>query len=88
VSGGRVGDPCRLASATRARDRLLDLDHRPRWVVGLLWDGASCGDLLHLAETGGLPGVARLVEHGLAPRGGAVAEFPSVGPGFVYLGVP
>ncbi|SDO61713.1 Type I phosphodiesterase / nucleotide pyrophosphatase [Pedococcus dokdonensis] len=50
---------------------------RPR-VVGILWDGAHCGDLLHLAETGHLPGVARLLERGLALRGGAVAEFPSV----------
>lgn len=49
-----------------------------RRVVGILWDGAHCGDLLHLAETGELPGVARLIEHGLALRGGAVAEFPSV----------
>jgi hypothetical protein len=49
-----------------------------RRVVGILWDGAHCGDLLHLAEVGELPGVARLVAHGLALRGGAVAEFPSV----------
>ncbi|TPG15979.1 alkaline phosphatase family protein [Pedococcus bigeumensis] len=49
-----------------------------RRVVGILWDGAHCGDLLHLAETGELPGVARLVSRGLALRGGAVAEFPSV----------
>ena len=49
-----------------------------RRVVGILWDGAHCGDLLHLAEAGELPGVARLIEHGLALRGGAVAEFPSV----------
>jgi phosphonoacetate hydrolase len=51
--------------------------HRPR-VVGILWDGAPSGDLLHLAETGELPGVARLLERGTALRGGAVAEFPSV----------
>jgi hypothetical protein len=53
-------------------------DGPPRRVVGILWDGAHCGDLLHLAEAGELPGVARLVERGLALRGGAVAEFPSV----------
>ena len=47
-------------------------------VIGLLWDGANCGDLLHLAEIGELPGVARLIERGLALRGGAVAEFPSI----------
>jgi hypothetical protein len=58
--------------------RLLTRDQRPRWVVGLLWDGASCGDLLHLAEQGELPGVARLVQQGVALRGGAVAEFPSI----------
>ena len=49
-----------------------------RRVVGILWDGAHCGDLLHLVESGELPGVARLVSRGLALRGGAVAEFPSV----------
>jgi len=51
---------------------------QPRRVVGLLWDGAHCGELLELAERGELPGVARLLERGLALRGGAVAEFPSV----------
>lgn len=47
-------------------------------VVGILWDGAHCGDLLHLAESGELPGVARLIERGSALRGGAVAQFPSI----------
>ena len=47
-------------------------------VVGLLWDGAQCADLLHLATTGVLPNVARLLERGCALRGGAIAEFPSV----------
>jgi phosphonoacetate hydrolase len=51
---------------------------RPRRVVGILWDGAHCGDLLAMAEAGELPGVAWLLERGLALRGGAVAEFPSV----------
>jgi phosphonoacetate hydrolase len=66
-----------------------ELDGRPRteWydvaaprthVLGILWDGGHCGDVLHLAETGELPGVARLIERGLALRGGAVAEFPSI----------
>jgi predicted AlkP superfamily pyrophosphatase or phosphodiesterase len=49
-----------------------------RHVVGLLWDGASCNDLLHLAGTGALPSVARLLERGCALAGGAIAEFPSV----------
>ncbi len=49
-----------------------------RHVIGVLWDGAPSGDLLHLAETGELPGVARLVQRGLALRGGALAEFPSI----------
>ena len=49
-----------------------------RWVVGVLWDGAHCGDLLHLAAEGELPAVARLLDRGCALRGGAVAEFPSV----------
>ena len=47
-------------------------------VIGLLWDGAHCGDLLHLAQSGELPGVARLIDNGVALRGGAVAQFPSV----------
>jgi phosphonoacetate hydrolase len=47
-------------------------------VVGLLWDGAQCADLLHLAATGFLPNVARLLADGVALRGGAIAEFPSV----------
>lgn len=51
---------------------------RPRRVVGLLWDGAHCGELLAMTEAGELPGVARLLDRGLALRGGAVAEFPSV----------
>ena len=47
-------------------------------VIGILWDGAHCGDLLHLVECGELPGIARLIEGGVALRGGAVAQFPSV----------
>lgn len=47
-------------------------------VVGLLWDGAQCADLLRLAGTGALPNVVRLLANGVALRGGAVAEFPSV----------
>jgi phosphonoacetate hydrolase len=47
-------------------------------VVGILWDGAHCGDLLHLAESGELPGIARLIDNGVALRGGAVAQFPSI----------
>jgi hypothetical protein len=47
-------------------------------VIGILWDGAHCGDLLHLAESGELPGVARLINNGVAFRGGAVAQFPSI----------
>lgn len=54
------------------------LPGEPGPVVGILWDGAHCGDLLHLAESGELPGVARLIERGVALRGGAVAQFPSV----------
>ena len=47
-------------------------------VIGILWDGAHCGDLLQMAESGGLPGLARLIDKGVALRGGAVAQFPSV----------
>jgi phosphonoacetate hydrolase len=47
-------------------------------VIGILWDGAHCGDLLHLAESGELPGIARLINNGVTLRGGAVAQFPSI----------
>jgi phosphonoacetate hydrolase len=47
-------------------------------VVGLLWDGAQCADLLAQVEDGHLPNVRRLLVDGCALRGGAVAEFPSV----------
>ena len=47
-------------------------------VIGILWDGAHCGDLLHLAASGELPGLSRLIGDGVALRGGAVAQFPSV----------
>jgi hypothetical protein len=49
-----------------------------RHVVGLLWDGAQCADLLAQAASGALPNVARLLVRGCALRGGAIAEFPSV----------
>jgi phosphonoacetate hydrolase len=62
----------------RVLDAYLDSAVSPRAVVGVLWDGAHCGELLHLAEAGELPAVARLVERGVALRGGAVAQFPSV----------
>jgi hypothetical protein len=47
-------------------------------VVGLLWDGAQCADLLAQVQAGHLPNVARLLSRGCALRGGAIAEFPSV----------
>ncbi|MCW2725894.1 MAG: type phosphodiesterase/nucleotide pyrophosphatase [Frankiales bacterium] len=49
-----------------------------RYVVGLLWDGAQCADLLAMVAAGELPAVARLLDRGCAFRGGAIAEFPSV----------
>ena len=62
----------------RVLDAYLDSTVTPRAVVGVLWDGAHCGELLHLAEAGELPAVSRLVERGVALRGGAMAQFPSV----------
>ncbi|MFN8167734.1 MAG: alkaline phosphatase family protein [Candidatus Nanopelagicales bacterium] len=47
-------------------------------VIGLLWDGGHPGSLLDLAGRGELPNVSRLLEHGCALTGGAVAEFPSL----------
>lgn len=49
-----------------------------RFVIGLLWDGAHCSDLLSLVAAGEMPAVARLLASGSALTGGAVAEFPSV----------
>jgi predicted AlkP superfamily pyrophosphatase or phosphodiesterase len=63
---GMDGVPIDLAAPTGGR------------VVGLLWDGAQCADLLHLVAAGQLPNVARLLASGCALRGGAIAEFPSV----------
>ncbi len=57
---------------------LVDLTERAPYVVGILWDGANCADVLALAADGTLPNVARLLERGHAYRGGAIAEFPSV----------
>jgi hypothetical protein len=57
---------------------LLDVLPGAAHVVGLLWDGAQCAALLALAAAGELPAVARLLERGVAYRGGAIAEFPSV----------
>lgn len=58
------------------REHLTDGPAGP--VIGILWDGAHCGDLLELAERGELPAVARLIAGGRALRGGAVAQFPSI----------
>jgi predicted AlkP superfamily pyrophosphatase or phosphodiesterase len=62
----------------RERADLVPEPGAGRFVIGILWDGAPCGELLHLATTGVLPGVARLLEQGTALTGGAVAEFPSI----------
>jgi hypothetical protein len=69
------GDPLdgRALTAYLGGERLA----KPK-VIGILWDGAHCGDLLHLAASGELPGIARLIDNGVALRGGAVAHFPSV----------
>lgn len=59
--------------------RALDLaEPGAAHVVGLLWDGAQCADLLAQTAAGRLPNVARLLARGCALRGGAIAEFPSV----------
>jgi hypothetical protein len=60
--------------------RVLDAYAQPgaSHVLGLLWDGAPSNWLLHLADIGALPNVARLLARGVAYRAGAIAEFPSV----------
>ena len=70
-----VGDPLDGAALTAYLDGKSSA--KPK-VIGILWDGAHCGDMLHLAETGELPGIARLIDNGVALRGGGVAQFPSV----------
>ncbi len=76
-----------LAGASMTGPQGAEIDGRPladlcepgaRHVVGLLWDGANCNDLLNMAGTGELPAVARLLARGCALAGGAIAEFPSV----------
>ena len=57
---------------------LTQADPGATHVVGLLWDGAQCADLLDRVAAGELPNVARLLERGCAFTGGAIAEFPSV----------
>jgi len=47
-------------------------------IVGLLWDGCNSNSLYSLAAAGELPAVSRLLAHGCALTGGAIAEFPSV----------
>jgi hypothetical protein len=73
-----AGVPARALAGLdgRALDELVA--PAARWVVGVLLDGAHCGDLLQLTAEGRLPALARLLERGAALRGGAVAEFPSV----------
>jgi phosphonoacetate hydrolase len=73
---GRLIDAAGVAVDGVVLDGLVSRD--ARWVVGVLWDGAHCGDLLELTANGELPAVARLLDDGCALRGGAVAEFPSV----------
>lgn len=69
----------RDGAALDGRPRLEHLDSvQPRRVIGILWDGGHSGEVLCGAEEGWLPNVARLIERGLAFRGGAIAEFPSI----------
>ncbi len=73
-----VADPAAGLDGRVLLEHLDAADHRPRHVIGLLWDGTNSNDLLDLAERGVLPAVARLLARGGALQGGAVAEFPSV----------
>jgi phosphonoacetate hydrolase len=70
-------DAAGLALDGRARTELAE-GGAGRSVIGLLWDGAPCSDLLAMASSGELPAVARLLAAGTALTGGAIAEFPSV----------
>jgi phosphonoacetate hydrolase len=70
LAGGDVGDMDGVP--------LSQVEPAAAYVVGLLWDGAQCADLLDRVAAGELPAVQRLLDRGCALRGGAVAEFPSV----------
>jgi phosphonoacetate hydrolase len=79
AAGVPLDDLCDAKGADldgRARTDLVQSGRRR--VIGLLWDGAHCGELLAMTERGELPAVGRLLERGAALRGGAVAEFPSL----------
>ena len=73
-----LGAPMPEAEGTALTDLVGPAEGDTRYVVGLLWDGTNCNDLLDLAARGRLPNVARLLARGVALTGGAVAEFPSV----------
>lgn len=76
--GRLAGVPPEVLTGLDGRARTELAEPGAAYVVGLLWDGTPSADLLHLAGTGRLPNVARLLERGVALRGGALAEFPSV----------
>ena len=78
IGEARQVDGAGAALDGRARTDLVVEPGAGRWVIGLLWDGAHCSDLLQLTAAGELPALARLLERGTALAGGAVAEFPSV----------
>jgi phosphonoacetate hydrolase len=72
------GVPAEAMEGLDGRPLARFVEPAARYVVGVLWDGAASGDLLHLTAAGQLPNVARLLERGCALTGGAIAEFPSV----------
>lgn len=61
-----------------ARHDLLDPGHRPKHVVGFLFDGCNANVLHAMAASGGAPNVARLLAVGTGLGHGAVASLPSV----------
>jgi predicted AlkP superfamily pyrophosphatase or phosphodiesterase len=62
----------------RALDDVLDLDDRPRHVIGFLFDGTNANVLYDMAARGEAPNVARLIEMGVAFGHGAMASLPTV----------
>jgi hypothetical protein len=62
----------------RVLDDVLDLDDRPRHVIGFLFDGTNANVLYDMAARGEAPNVARLIEMGVAFGHGAMASLPTV----------
>jgi phosphonoacetate hydrolase len=67
-----------LGQDGHALDDILDLEDRPRHVIGALFDGTNANVLYDMAARGEAPNVARLIDMGVAFGHGAMASLPTV----------